>query len=161
MKFASVLIGLVLLAASCDSVDDNRLPAMPVRLTFRTQAEWITYGINSACQAKSFVKQLRLPSNFPYTALDETGYGGLLLVGDINGDYAAMDLSCPVESRPDIRVKVPDGKLYAECPMCGSTYEIYTNVGMPRSGMAAEQGYALTRYHVRMGGVGEYIVVTR
>lgn len=147
--------------ASCDSVDDQRIPAMPVRITFRTEAEWITHGVPGACDYRCFVKPLRIPSSFPYTALDETGYGGVMVIGDINGDFTAVDMSCPVESRPDIRIFVPEGKLYAECPECGSTYEIFSNTGMPRSGMAAEQKYALTLYHVHMGGPGEYRVVTR
>lgn len=152
---------LMVLVVGCNSVDDDRLPAYPVRITFRTQAEWIIYGPAGAGDFRYFIKSRQIPKNFPYTALDETGYGGVLLVTDINGDNQAVDLSCPVEARPDVRVEVPNGELYAKCPECGSTYEVFSNVGMPRSGFAAEQGYALTRYHVQYGGAGEYIYVTR
>lgn len=160
---ALLLLGLLLSCAlsGCDSVDDQRLPAFPVRITFRTQAEWDIHGVPGAGTYKYFIKSQRIPANFPYSALDETGYGGILLVCDVTGEVHALDLSCPVESRPDVRIQVPKGELYAECPMCGSTYEVFANVGMPRSGMAAQQGYALTRYHVRYGGAGEFMVITR
>lgn len=92
---------------------------------------------------------------------DRTGYGGLLLVTDVLGDVLAYDLACPYEARPGIRVSVPKGELFAECPVCGSTYDIFTNYGKPRSGPASDKGYSLTRYSVVSGGATEYKVVTR
>lgn len=145
----------------CDSVNDDRIPYAPVRVTFSTVGVWNTYVKTGATSVNRFIKQDKIPTNFPYTALDETGYGGLLLVGDILGEEQVYDLCCPVEVRPTVRVYVPANETYARCPECGSTYEVFTNYGMPLSGPAARAGYALKRYHIVNGGPGEYKVITR
>lgn len=157
----------VLMAATlwgCDSVDDDRIPYCDVRLTFHTVADWNIHGVKGdAADYCIYVrtKTIRQPANFPFTDLDRTGYGGLLLVTDVLGNCLAYDLACPVEVNPSVRLRVPDGQLYAECPDCGSTYDIYTNHGNPRSGPAAERKFALKRYSVVSGGALDYRVVTR
>lgn len=93
--------------------------------------------------------------------MDRTGYGGLLLTMDAMGNLVVYDLACPYEARPTTRLYVPTGQPYAECPECGSTFDIYTNYGNPRSGPAAERGYALQRYTAIFGGALEYLVITR
>lgn len=150
--------------AGCDSVDDDRIPYCEVHLTFTTVGDWNLYGVHGDAAAYNryiLASGTRIPSNFPYTALDRTGYGGLLLVADVLGDLHAYDLCCPVECRPEIRIEIPAGELYARCPSCGSTYEVFSNGGMPRTGPAAEKGYALKRYSVSSGGALCYRVVTR
>ena len=92
---------------------------------------------------------------------DRTGYGGLLLVTDVLGDLHAYDLACPFEVRPNVRVSIPEGELFARCPSCGSTFDVFQNRGNPISGPAQERGYALRRYSVVSGGATEYRVVTR
>lgn len=157
---------LCFIAAGCDSVDDNRIPYCEVHLTFHTVADWNVHGVKG--DAADYCRYiyvpssgLRVPVSFPFTDLDRTGYGGLLLVTDVLGDCKAYDLACPVEVNPGVRITVPPGELYAECPECGSTYDIYTNHGNPRSGPAAERGYGLQRYSVTSGGALSYRVVTR
>lgn len=150
-----------LVATGCHSVDDERIPYSEVHLTFKTIGEWDKYGVAGAATSKPFIKSSRQPIGFPYSDMDRTGYGGLLLTNDALGDLVVYDLACPYEARPTVRVEVPQGKPYAECPECGSTYEIFTNHGYPRSGPAAERGYALKRYSVHYGGALEYLVVTR
>lgn len=157
---------MCVVASGCDSVDDNRIPYCEVHLTFHTVADWNVHGIKGdAADYGRYIyvpsSGLRVPATFPYTDLDRTGYGGLLLVNDVLGDCRAYDLACPVEVNPNVRVTVPAGELYAECPECGSTYDIYTNHGNPRSGPAAERGYGLQRYSVTSGGALSYRVVTR
>ncbi len=102
-----------------------------------------------------------MPADFPYTDMDRTGYGGLLLSMDAMGNLVVYDLACPYEVRPTVRLTVPEGEPYAQCPECGSTYDIYTNYGHPRSGPAADKGYALRRYSAVWGGSLEYLVITR
>lgn len=156
---------ITLIATGCDSVDDERIPYAPVHITFPTVADWNIYGVKG--DAADYARYIysypttRIPANFPYTANDYTGYGGILLVTDVMGNLSAYDLACPYEVKPTIRVIVPDGELYAECPHCGSTFDIYTNHGNPRTGPAAERGYALKRYSVVSGGALEYRIVTR
>ncbi|MCM1163383.1 MAG: hypothetical protein NC339_03955 [Muribaculaceae bacterium] len=156
LSFASV--------CGCDSINDDRIPYAEVYLNFPTVADWNIHGVKGDAAAYNiYVKQgnIRIPANFPYTDLDRTGYGGLLLVNDVMGNSLAYDLSCPVEARPQIRIHVPTGESYAECSTCGSTYDIYTNHGLPRSGPAADKGFALQRYSVTSGGALNYKIVTR
>ncbi len=164
--FHAILMAVVAATAifslsSCDSLNDERIPYAPVRLTFTTEGMWNIYGVAGATSSKRYIKSERIPANFPYTALDETGYGGLLVVCDIMGDPQVYDLSCPVEMRPSVRIYIPADEVHARCPQCGSTYEVFSNYGVPLSGPAAQHGYALQRYHVVYGGAAEYLVITR
>ncbi len=159
-KISLTAIALTVICA-CHSVDDDRLPPAPVRLSFNTVAEWNLYGNPAALQYKMFIKEQRLPANYNYTAISETGFGGILLVGDAFGMPLAYDLACPVEMRKEIRIKVDTEKNEAYCPNCGSRYDIFANYGSPLSGKAAEQGYGLQKYHVGAGAAGEYMVITR
>lgn len=164
-----VAVAALLSITSCDSVNDNRIPYADVHLTFHTVGDWNIYGVKAdAAGHASYIKtpQLTVPADFPYTALDRTGYGGLLLVTDMLGDLHAYDLCCPVEVRPTVRIEIPvrsDGtfEAYAECPVCKSRYDVFMNRGNAMSGLAAERGYALQRYSVSSGGPTEYRVVTR
>ena len=155
-----ILLATVSLAA-CHRIDDQRIPPAPVRLQFYTVAEWNTYGVVGALNYRRYIKDQRIPSNFPYTAMSHTGFGGLLIAGDILGAPRAYDLSCPVECRADVRIVVDDDALNAFCPKCGSVYSIFTNYGQPLSGPAAELGYGLQKYYVGAGSQGEYMIVTR
>lgn len=155
----SLFIAAVALTA-CDSLNDDRVPYAPVRVTFTTQGMWDLYGVHGAASWSRFIKYEKIPSGFPYTMLDETGYGGILLVCDIMGDEQAYDLCCPVEVRPTVRVNITTD-MVARCPECGSTYEVFSNSGIPLSGPAVTHGYGLKRYHVVSGGAGEYKFITR
>lgn len=159
----SVLSLITLIIAGCHSVDDERIPYAGVRLTFNTVGDWHRYGIGGAGDCKRFIytRELKLPGDFPYTSMDQTGYGGLLLAMDAMGNLVVYDLACPYEARADVRINVASGATYAECPDCGSTYEIYTNFGLPISGPSAREGYALKRYSANFGGALEYLVITR
>lgn len=164
VRFLSILAVMLCLFGCSDSVDDDRIPYCEVHLTFKTVGDWNLYGVKGdAADYCSYVNTytLKIPSDFPYTALDRTGYGGLMIVSDVLGDLHVYDLSCPYECSPQIRIEIPHGELYARCPSCGSTYEVFSNGGMPRSGPAAERGYALQRYSITSGGALSYKVVTR
>lgn len=146
---------------SCDSVDDDRIPPLGVYVPFNTQPDWIVYGVTGAGSVKTFIKELREPAGYPWTALSLTGFGGVMLVSDVNGDPRAYDLACPYEAKRDIRIIFDRDLQRARCPKCGSVYDIFTNYGYPFSGPAAEEGYALQRYNVGPGLQGEYMVITR
>lgn len=157
------LISLLALAA-CNSVDDDRIPYAEVHLTFHTVGDWNIYGVKgAAADSRSYIlnNRERIPADFPYSTLDRTGFGGLLLVTDVLGDLHAFDLACPYESLPAVRVSVPEGELFARCPKCGSTFDVFQNRGNPMSGPALDRGYALKRYSIFSGGATEYKVVTR
>ena len=151
--FATALTG-------CHSVDDDRIPYLPVRINFNTQGDWVTYGVSGAVEARRFIKPVE-PAGFPYTSLSATGFGGVLLVCDYNGEYRAFDLACPVEVRSDVRINaiLDSGEPRGECPVCHSTYDIF-RYGGPLSGPAARHGYGLTHYFVGPGFQGEYMTVS-
>ncbi len=164
MKRILSLIPVVVAAACfsfCHSVDDDRIPPVEVYIPFQTQADWTVYGVSGACTSKRFIKQDRVPSDYPYQAMSYTGYGGVLLCSDIHGMPVAYDLSCPVEVRPDVRIVVDEDLQKAVCPKCHSIYDIFTNYGSPVSGPAAEDGFGLQRYRVGSGVQGQYMVVVR
>ena len=144
--------------SSCHHLDDDRVPMMPVWLAFKSQAEWTLYGTPAAMDARLFVKQSLIPSDFPYTSIEETGYGGVWLVCDVMGVPKAYDAACPVEVKRDVRVFIND-EHEAECPVCHSTFDVFSLDGHPLSGRAAEEGWGLRRYGVGPGGRGEFMVV--
>ena len=147
--------------AGCKHLDDDRIPPAPVRLEFRTVADWNLYGVPGALGYRRYIKSERIPANFPYVALSQTGFGGVLIVGDILGAPRAYDLACPVECKADVRIVIDEEASKAYCPKCKSVYDVFTNYGQPLSGPALEYGYGLRKYYVGAGSQGEYMVVTR
>lgn len=151
LRKTAIAIFTVLLAAmtSCESVDNERIPPVAVRIDLSNIGLWNTYGVPGALDYREFIRNTNppVPANFPYTALTYTGFGGVLLVGDINGNPVAYDLSCPVERKADIRVRVDRSANNAYCPVCGSRYDIFNNLGHPLSGPASTDHYGLQLYH--------------
>ena len=161
MKLTFAAVVCALLFASCDSVDDHRIPSMPVRIDFPTVGDWQQYGVSAALDSRSFIKTERLPHGFPYTDMSATGFGGVLLACSFDNVPLAYDLSCPVEVSPTVRVSIDKDNNVARCNKCGSTYDVY-RTGAPLSGPAVEKGYALTRYRVAPGQEAlQYMIVIR
>lgn len=154
-------VALLLGTSACDSLDDTRVPGMPVHLVFNSVADWHTWGPGGATDTRRFIisDSERVPAGYPFTALDRTGFGGILLVNDVNGNILVYDLACPVECKSIVRIKVDTESLTAECPQCHSTYDIFSLYGHPLSGPAAREGYGLRRYHASPG-VSPYMVIT-
>lgn len=140
---------------ACRTVDDDRIPYAPVRIPFTTQAEWEVYGVSGALDSRRFILEQGLPANYPYTSLTYTGFGGVLLCGDIHGNPMAYDLACPVERSRDIRILVDNDAANAYCPRCGSVYDVFSNRGAPVSGEASQKGYGLRVYKVAPGQQNE------
>ena len=159
-------ISLFLMTAvltSCEKIDDSRIPPVNVNLTF-TSGEWATYGVGGALEHKRFINSRTniVPSNFPYKVTSYTGYGGILLIGNLYGFPMAYDLSCPYEAKPDIRVEIDDRTHDAVCPKCGSVYDVFGGDGRPTGGPSAEYGYGMTRYKVLEGNDAlNYRLITR
>lgn len=150
----------VCLFCSCHHIDNHRLHVGYVNIGFATVGEWNVYGVSGAGQYKRFILSERIPAGFPYTAMSATGVGGVLLCSTYTTDLVAYDLACPVECRANVRVFV-NGDNEAECPVCGSRYDIFQLPGYPVAGKAAEEGYGLEVYHVGSGSQGEYMKVSR
>ena len=157
---AAVALGCAALHTACHSVDDKRLPQMPVNIAFSTVFDWNNYGgVTAVLDTQRFIRDQRIPSIFPYTANTYTGFGGVLLVCDLQSNVLAYDLSCPVECRSDVRIEVDTEINKAVCPRCGSVYDIYSLYGQAVSGEAADRGYGLTRYKVYDNYGGYYRVI--
>lgn len=64
---------------------------------------------------------------------EHVGLGGLLVFRNTAGEIIAFDLSCPHEASKEIRVK-PNDFWKAECPACGSSFDMLNGLGSPVSG---------------------------
>lgn len=165
---ASIFIIAFVSLLSCNTINDDRIPSMPVNINLATADLWVTYGVSGYYgETRRFISSLREPLNFPYTNKTATGYGGVLLVNGMNpftleaGVPLAYDLSCPVECKPDIRVRmIQDGPLpEAVCPECGSHYDVVELGGSPTSGPALSRKLGMRRYECRQSGYGGYLIV--
>lgn len=154
----SAVMALCLLCA-CHHIDNHRLNVAYVNVTFLTVGDWTIYGVSGAGQHKRFILQDRIPSGFPYTAMSATGLGGVLLCTTYTTQPVAYDLACPVECKANIRVFVNDDN-EAECPKCGSRYDIFQLPGYPIAGPAARDGLGLQVYSVGPGPQGEYMRIS-
>ena len=81
----AVLVAVAITGTGCDHIDDSRIPAFPVNVTFRGQQVWDVYGVHGALDHRRFIKDLNEPAGFYYVVSDCTGFGGLLLVCDVYG----------------------------------------------------------------------------
>ena len=163
LRFLFSLISVCVLGGvvSCDTLDDKRIPYAPVHLVFNSVADWNTWGLGGATDYKRFIltDNERVPSGYPFTILDRTGFGGLLLVEDVLGQVQVYDLACPVECRPSVRVEVNSDSLAAVCPVCHSAYNVFSLYGHPISGPAAEKGYGLRRYSATQG-ISPFMIIS-
>lgn len=159
-----MLLGVV--ASGCDSVQDDRIPSMPVSINLADPGLWNTYGVSGFGISRIFVRDLNIPSGF-YTANTYTGYGGVLLIGGMDPFDAttntplAYDLSCPVECKRDIRVEIdPEPPFEAVCPVCHSRYDVIALGGVSVAGDAYRHKprYGLRRYECLPGQMGGYYI---
>ena len=158
LTLAAIVAGSV----ACSSIDDTRIPRVPVNIVFQTIGVWDRYGVGGAMEYRYFVKgsanQATEPSDFPYTAASATGFGGVLLACDYYGNTVAYDMCCPVECNPQYKVRVDYETNMAVCPKCHSTYSVFENYGRPTGGTAAERGYGLTVYRVATTATGQRVI---
>lgn len=164
------LIILLICLAGCHSINDSRIPAMPVNINLSDRGIWASYGVSGFGEFTYFVFQsgsAREPAGFPYVETSATGYGGVLLIEGVDpftGDAGvplAYDLSCPVEKSPTIRVAVDPQDFEAICPVCDSHYNVTTGAGAPTAGEAVGLHYGLKRYYCHPASLGGYIINDR
>lgn len=158
-------VALIAATTSCETTDDDRIPAYPVQIMLNNPGLWDTYGVAAYGQNRSFIRQTGTPSDFHFLESTYTGFGGVLLIMGMNpfsaGDVIplAYDLACPVECKEYIRVYVDPETLDAVCPQCGSRYDVTMSGGAPLSGPAlyGNVKYALQRYGAYPSG-GGYVI---
>lgn len=164
-----VLGAIALLGTGCDSLVDDRIPAVPVDIRLSDAGTWNTYGVSGFGMYRYFIRPLLQPSGFPYTQTTYTGFGGVLLIGGMDpftGETQiplAYDMSCPVECSPDVRVYIEHDRYDAVCEHCGSHYDVTMAGGAPVSGPAAsgKHKYGLQRYNCIPSPMGGYDIRRR
>lgn len=158
-----------LLLGGCETVNDTRIPAMPVYIDLSNQGMWNSYGVSGFGSFRYFVCQTGSaiePAGFPYKDGAATGYGGVLLIEGMDpfelqtSMPLAYDLSCPVEKSQTIRVAIDPKTFEAVCPVCESHYDVTMGAGAPTAGpaLAGERQYGLRRYAVHPTTLGGYII---
>lgn len=161
-----LFLAIALISGGCNTIDDDRIPLMPVNINLMSDALWTTYGVSGYGDYRIFNRETREPRNFAWSEKTATGYGGVLLISGVNpytleaGVPLAYDLSCPVERKPDIRISIQsDGQIpVGVCPKCGSTYDLTERGGSPVSGIAKSENVGLSRYECRPGSYGGYLI---
>lgn len=73
-RLKATIVGIAVFSAvatffSCNRIDDDRIPAAAVNITFSTAADWNIYGVSGAMDYKYFILNKREPSNFPILRL--------------------------------------------------------------------------------------------
>ena len=157
---------LCFIHAGCTQIDDNRIPSVPVSINLADAGLWNVYGVSGFGVWRTFERDLGLPQGFHYTGTTYTGYGGILLIGGMdqfNSDTdtpLAYDLSCPVECRRDVRVRIDEKTLDAVCPVCDSHYNVVMQGGAATSGKAYSHKprYGLRRYECIPAQLGGYMI---
>ncbi len=155
-----------MILAACSSVDDDRIQNMPVNIALADAGLWNTFGVSGFGSYRNFIygDGKHEPKAFHYSQTSATGFGGVLLISGMDpfsGDTdipLAYDLACPVERDPSVRVRIESETFNAECPACGSVYDVTTAGGTPLSGPAAEMPCALRRYRCLPTAQGGYII---
>ena len=135
MKRILLIVCIIISAISCKE-HRNPIPIMPVYLNLD-----LTFKDKELKAIPSYKEYTR--SNINSQIGERAGFGGVLVIHTMLGEYKAFDLTCPYEINQNITVKVDDEVLYAVCPKCGTKYEIGFGTGAPDG--ASKHG--LLEYH--------------
>lgn len=161
------LAAMLSAASSCNQIDDDRIPSLPVYINLSGAGMWNTYGVSGVGISRNFINYQGVvsPTGFPFTARTYLGFGGILLIGGMDPFTTepnvplAYDLSCPVERSQTVRVAINPDNLEAVCPKCGSRYDVVMAGGSPVGGPAltGDVKYGLRRYECTPDA-GGYII---
>lgn len=171
LRKGSWLVSLIVLLSallSCNQLDDDRIPSLPVYINLSGAGLWNTFGVSGVGISRCFINSggTVSPADFHFTANTFLGFGGILLIGGVDPFTSApdvplaYDLACPVERKPDVRVSIDQQTLEAVCPVCGSRYDVVLAGGSPVAGPAltGEYKYGLRRYYCDPAQGGGYVV---
>lgn len=152
--FAALL--LLVIASSCERIDNKTLPSYTVRIDLSGYALWNTYGVSGMGDYRIFNRDKRIPANFPYNVNTFTGFGGVLIMMGIDGPLA-YDLACPVEISQDVVLSISADNFDAVCPRCNSHFDPLMNAGGPVSGVAIKSKVGMRQYRVTPSNGGYFI----
>ena len=167
-KLYNILITLAILfvCQGCDSLDNDRIPNMPVNISLSDIGMWNAYGVSGFGSYRIFTISPRQPSNFPYTGKNYTGFGGVLLIEGLDpfaGSTSvpmAYDIACPVERKAEIKIHIEPDTYKAVCNQCGSVFDVTMQRGAPVDGPAASGEYkcGLKIYNCISTASGGYVI---
>jgi nitrite reductase/ring-hydroxylating ferredoxin subunit len=141
-----VFLGIVFLClASCEKIE-NPIPVSRVYLNLDLTFE------DKELKAVPAYKEYTI-KNINLAQGERAGYGGVLVVHTMLGEYKAFDRSCSYEAKPGITVEVDEEILYAVCPVCKTKYDIGFGTGAPNG----KSKHYLRIYNVTQNG-GKLIV---
>ena len=152
----SFLILFGLFVSACKNVNQcSSVPAHPVfiQLNILVDEYW---HLNSPFENAYFTER-----NMPI-GVESVGYGGVLIITFLdNGlQYAAFDMTCPYEMNENVRV-FPVNGFSAECPTCGSRFDLSNGLGILAKGPATEHLRRLNIQRVHRHSVPFLIVTQR
>ncbi len=158
-SLVALMIAVSLLCSGCERLDDDRVVG-PCRIDLSMLANWTVYGVTGLGTYRYFIKDRRIPSNYPYSATTYTGIGGVLLmdVGIGAVQPMAFEMACPYERKKTVTVEVDPNTLEVVCPQCGSRFDVIAGYGQAVSGPAHSQHMALHRYKVIPSNSGGYLI---
>ena len=95
----------------------------------------------------------------PVLAVDRIGFGGILIYHslDVNKSYYAVDLACPKEANPKVRISPPNDLGLCKCDSCGEVYDMSFGQGTPTKGIAKEP----LRHYTTRQDENDFIFITR
>lgn len=128
----------MLIALSCSKITESDIPYYRVYLALDLRYE--DKDLVGLLNHKEITK--------PRKAGEATGYSGLLVICGNDNKYYAFDLCCPHEAEKNIKISATDVGT-AECPECGTAYDISYGTGAPIKGPSK---FALRRYNVSAKG---------
>jgi nitrite reductase/ring-hydroxylating ferredoxin subunit len=135
---------VVLLVMSCNKADISDIPRMPVYLELDLQFK------DKDLVGTYHYKEITSVSGQNYGT--RLGYSGVLVVNGFDSNnketYHAYELCCPHEAKKDITVKADDTGV-AQCPECGTKYDIAYGSGAPLNGPSK---YPLRKFDVTQRG---------
>ena len=140
MRRKLIIFCIIISAYSC-KVEENPIPLVSVYLNLDLTFE---------------DKELKtVPSYKEYTIRniniglgERAGFGGVLVVHNMLGEFKAFDRACPFEASSSVTVVVDDEILYAVCPKCGTKYEIGVSSATP----SGSSKHSLRQYSVILNG---------
>jgi hypothetical protein len=93
----------------------------------------------------------------PQFALDRIGFGGLLIYHAQDNTFYAVDLACPKEVDPHVRIGRPSDAGLCKCDSCGEVYDMTFGQGIPTKGISKEP----LRHYTVSFDENDYLFVTR
>ena len=93
----------------------------------------------------------------PEFAVDRIGFGGLIIYHAQDNVYYAVDLACPKEVNPKVRIGIPNDAGMCKCDSCGEVYDMTFGQGSPTKGISKEP----LRHYTVSFDENDFIFITR